>query len=61
MEKDKKYLTISIKLYLDLKKRIKYLEDELSKETEKRIMIENKCNTLEESNSKLTRIIDAIM
>lgn len=61
MENDKKYLTISIKLYLDLKKRIKYLEDELSKETEKRIMIENKCNTLEESNSKLTRIIDAIM
>lgn len=61
MDQEKKYLTISIKLYLDLKKRIKYLEDELSKETEKRIMVENKCNTLEESNSKLTRIIDAIM
>ena len=61
MNQEKKYLTISIKLYLDLKKRIKYLEDELSKETEKRIMVENKCNTLEESNSKLTRIIDAIM
>lgn len=61
MDQEKKYLTISIKLYLDLKKRIKYLEDELSKETEKRIMVENKCNRLEESNSKLTRIIDAIM
>ena len=61
MDKDKKYMSISTDLYIQLRTRIADLEIQLSQEIDKRIDIENKCKTLEDSNSKLTRIIDAIM
>lgn len=61
MSSDKKYLTISVSLYVSLKRRIMNLENELSKETDKRMLLETRCKELEEDNRKLTRIIDAIM
>ena len=61
MPSEKKYLTISVSLYVSLKRRIMNLENELSKETDKRMLLETRCKELEEDNRKLTRIIDAIM
>lgn len=61
MSSEKKYLTISVSLYVSLKRRIMNLENELSKETDKRMLLETRCKELEEDNRKLTRIIDAIM
>ena len=61
MSESKKYLTISVSLYVELKSRIKFLEEDLAKETDKRMLLESKCKELEENNRKLTRIVDAIM
>lgn len=58
---NRKYCTISVNLYLSLKHEISDLNIKLAKEKDNRVILEDKINYLEEQNSKLTRIIDAIM
>ena len=61
MEKEKKYCSISINLYMEMRKEIADLNQRLRKEKDTRLILEDKMKSLEEQNSKLTRIIDAIM
>lgn len=58
---EKKYCTISVSLYLDLKKEISDLQLRLSKELDRRMIRDEKIRELEAQNEKLTKIIDAIM
>lgn len=58
---EKKYCTISVGLYLSMKRQISNLNSEISKQNDTRLALEDKINSLEEQNRKLTRIIDAIM
>lgn len=58
---EKKYCTISVSLYLDLKKEISDLQLRLSKEVDRRMVRDEKIRELEAQNEKLTKIIDAIM
>lgn len=58
---EKKYCTISVSLYLDLKKEISDLQLRLSKEIDRRMVRDEKIRELEAQNEKLTKIIDAIM
>lgn len=58
---EKKYCTISVSLYLDLKKEISDLQLRLSKEIDRRMIRDEKIRELEAQNEKLTKIIDAIM
>ena len=57
----KKYCTISVGLYMDMRHEISDLNTKLRKEKDNRLILEDKLKSLEEQNSKLTRIIDAIM
>lgn len=59
--KEKKYCTISVSLYLDMKKEISDLQSRLSKEIDRRMARDEKIRELEAQNEKLTKIIDAIM
>lgn len=61
MEKEKKYCTISVGLYMDMRMKISDLTKELQKQNDIRLTLEDKIHSLEEDNRKLTRIIDAIM
>lgn len=44
-----------------MKRQISNLNSEISKQNDTRLALEDKINSLEEQNRKLTRIIDAIM
>ena len=57
----KKYCTISVGLYMDMRHEIADLNTKLRKEKDNRLILEDKIKSLEEQNGKLTRIIDAIM
>lgn len=61
MGQEKKYCTISVSLYLDMKKEISDLQSRLSKEIDRRMARDEKIRELEAQNEKLTKIIDAIM
>ena len=61
MNNEKKFCTISVNLYLEMKKEISDLQVRLAKEIDKRLLSEARINDLESQNAKLSRIIDAIM
>lgn len=61
MDNNKKYCTISVGLYMNMRKEIADLQARVRKQNDTQLMLEAKVHDLEEQNKKLTRIIDAIM